>query len=174
VILIEWYRSTPLLNNSEPSFHSHVVLLIFLAAAVSGWKPSLGLDLDFFITLRACLGVFRVQFSMVTTCVFVVDYQSVYYLLGCSHGPLCIQHHDALVSVVHHALLRDQPPWCSLWAKYWSVKSGIPNKKQGSNCIATMLSHQQPIMMKYYSGLASKSQQCFRYSRALAGSFQGV
>ena len=28
-------------------------------------------------------------------------------LLGCSHGPLCIQRHDALVSIVHHSLLQD-------------------------------------------------------------------
>ena len=31
------------------------------------------------------------------------------HLLGCSHGPLRIQCHDALVTVVHHALLRDHP-----------------------------------------------------------------
>jgi len=29
--------------------------------------------------------------------------------LGCSHGPLRIQRHDALVSVVHHTLLQDHP-----------------------------------------------------------------
>ena len=29
------------------------------------------------------------------------------HLLGCSHGPLRIQRHDALVSIVHHALLQD-------------------------------------------------------------------
>ena len=31
------------------------------------------------------------------------------HLLGCSHGPLCIQCHDALVSIVHPALLQDHP-----------------------------------------------------------------
>ena len=31
------------------------------------------------------------------------------HLLGCSHGSLYIQHHDALVSVVHHTLLQDPP-----------------------------------------------------------------
>ena len=31
------------------------------------------------------------------------------HLLGCSHGPLRIQRHDALVSIVHHALLQDHP-----------------------------------------------------------------
>ena len=31
------------------------------------------------------------------------------HLLGCSHGPLRIQRHNALVSVVHHALLQDHP-----------------------------------------------------------------
>ena len=40
------------------------------------------------------------------TCLSVID-QFGDHLLGCSHGPLRIQHHNALVSVVHHALLQD-------------------------------------------------------------------
>ena len=31
------------------------------------------------------------------------------HLLGYSHGPLHIQRHDALVTVVHHSLLQDHP-----------------------------------------------------------------
>ena len=31
------------------------------------------------------------------------------HLLGCSHGLLRIQFHDALVTVVHHVLLQDHP-----------------------------------------------------------------
>jgi len=30
-------------------------------------------------------------------------------MLGCSHGPLRIQHYKALVSIVHQALLQDHP-----------------------------------------------------------------
>jgi len=31
------------------------------------------------------------------------------HLLGCSLGPLLIQHHDAFVNIAHHALLQDHP-----------------------------------------------------------------
>ena len=31
------------------------------------------------------------------------------HLLGCSHGPMRIRRHDALVSILHHALLQDHP-----------------------------------------------------------------
>ena len=32
-----------------------------------------------------------------------------YHLLGCSHGPMRIRRHDALVNILHHALLQDRP-----------------------------------------------------------------
>ena len=41
-------------------------------------------------------------------CLSVID-QFGDHLLGCSHDPLRIQHHNALVSIVHHALLQDHP-----------------------------------------------------------------
>ena len=41
-------------------------------------------------------------------CLSVID-QFSDYLLGCSRGPLRIQHHDALVNIVHYALLQDHP-----------------------------------------------------------------
>ena len=31
------------------------------------------------------------------------------HLLGCGHGPLRIRRHDALLQVLHHALLSDHP-----------------------------------------------------------------
>ena len=42
------------------------------------------------------------------TCLSFID-QLGDHLLGCSHGPLRIQRHNALVSIVHHALLQDHP-----------------------------------------------------------------
>jgi len=42
------------------------------------------------------------------TCLSVID-QFDDYLLGYSHGPLHIQRHDALISIIHRALLQDHP-----------------------------------------------------------------
>ena len=82
----------------------------------SGWlkaipQPSLGLALsshDFGIALRIWLGVPLFPLSPLCTCLSVID-QFGDHFLGCSHGPLRIQCHDALVTVVHHVLLQDHP-----------------------------------------------------------------
>ena len=70
----------------------------------SGWlkalpQPALGL---------ARLGIPLFPSLPLCTCLSVID-QFGDHLLGCSHGPLRIQRHNALVSVVHHALLQDHP-----------------------------------------------------------------
>jgi len=82
----------------------------------SGWlkalqQPSLGLAFtthDFIVALRLWLGIPSFPLSPLCTCLSVIDHFGD-HLLGCSHGPLRIQHHDALVSVVHNALLQDHP-----------------------------------------------------------------
>ena len=82
----------------------------------SGWlkaipQPTLGLAFsphDFVIAVRLWLGVPLFLLLPLCTCLSVID-QFGDHLLGCSHGPLRIQRHDALVSIVHHALLQDHP-----------------------------------------------------------------
>ena len=81
-----------------------------------GWlkaipQPTLGLAFsphEFVITVLLWLGVPLFLLLPVCTCLSVID-QFGDHLLGCSHGPLRIQRHDALVSIVHHALLQDHP-----------------------------------------------------------------
>ena len=63
---------------------------------------------DFVIAVRVWLGVPLFSLLPLCTCFSVID-QFGDHLLGCSHGPLRIQRHNALVSVVHHALLQDHP-----------------------------------------------------------------
>ena len=49
------------------------------------------------------------HFPIVTTLYsFVID-QFGDHFLGCLCGPLPMQRHDALVNIVHHALLQDHP-----------------------------------------------------------------
>jgi len=63
---------------------------------------------DFIIALRLWLGVPLFPLLPLYTCFSVID-QFGDHLLGCSRGPLRIQRHDALVNIVHHALLQDHP-----------------------------------------------------------------
>ena len=82
----------------------------------SGWlkaipQPTLGLAFsphEFVIAVHLWLGVPLFPLLPLCTCLSVID-QFGDHLLGCSHGPLRIQRHDALVSIVHHALLQDYP-----------------------------------------------------------------
>ena len=82
----------------------------------NGWlkalpQPALGLAIpphDFTIALRLWLGIPLFPSLPLCTCLSVID-QFGDHLLGCSHGPLRIQRHNALVSIVHHALLQDHP-----------------------------------------------------------------
>ena len=90
----------------------------------SGWlkaisQPTLGLAFsphEFVIAVRLWLGVPLFPLLPLCTCLSVID-QFSDHLLGCSHGPLCIQRHDALVSIVHHACSTARSsarlPWCS-------------------------------------------------------------
>ena len=82
----------------------------------SGWlkalpQPALGLAIpphNFTIALRLWLGIPLFPSLPLCTCLSVID-QFGDHLLGCTHGPLRIQRLNALVSVVHHALLQDHP-----------------------------------------------------------------
>ena len=74
-------------------------------------QPSLGLAISprgFMIALRLWLGIPLFFLSPMCTCISVIDHFDD-HLLCFSHGPLRIQHHDVLISVVHHALLQDHP-----------------------------------------------------------------
>ena len=62
-------------------------------------QPSLDLA---FSALRVWLGILLFPLLPLWTCLAVTD-QFGDHLLGCSHGPLRIQCHDALVTVVYHA-----------------------------------------------------------------------
>ena len=81
-----------------------------------GWltaipQPSLGLAIpgpEFVVGLGLWLGVSLFPPSPLCTCLFSIDYFGD-HLLGCSHGPMRIHRHDALVSILHHALLQDHP-----------------------------------------------------------------
>jgi len=82
----------------------------------SGWlkaipQPSLGLAFsphEFVIAVCLWLGIPLFPLFPLCTCLSVID-QIGDHLLGCPHGLLCIQRHDALVSIVHHTLLQDHP-----------------------------------------------------------------
>ena len=52
------------------------------------------------------LGVSLFPSSPLCTCLSSIDCFGD-HLLGCSHGPMKICRHDALVSILHHALLQD-------------------------------------------------------------------
>jgi len=70
----------------------------------SSTRPSLSLAFsphDFVIALRLWLGV---PLFPLCTCLSVID-----QLVTISLAPLRIQCHDALVNIVHHALLQDHP-----------------------------------------------------------------
>ena len=74
-------------------------------------QPALGLAFpphDFTIALRLWLGIPLFPSLPLCTCLSVID-QFGDHLLGCSHGPLRIQYHNVLMSIVHHALLQDHP-----------------------------------------------------------------
>ena len=83
----------------------------------SGWlkalpQPALDLAIpphDCTIALRLWLGIPLFPSLPLCTSLSVRIDQFGDHLLGCSHGPLRIQRHNALVSVVHHALLQDHP-----------------------------------------------------------------
>ena len=82
----------------------------------SGWlkaipSTSLGLAIpgpEFIVGLFLWLGVSLLPISPLCTCLSSIDCFGD-HLLGCSHGPMRICCHDALVNILHHALLQDHP-----------------------------------------------------------------
>ena len=91
-----------------------------------GWlkaipQSSLGLAIflpEFVVGLRLWLGVPLFPVPPLSVCLAPIDYYGD-HLLECSHGPVRICHHDALVDIVHHALsqshlgvLKEQRPCC--------------------------------------------------------------
>jgi len=58
--------------------------------------------------LRLWLGVSLFPFFPLCTCLSSINCFGD-HLLGCSHGPMRIRHHNGLVSILHHALLQDHP-----------------------------------------------------------------
>ena len=62
---------------------------------------------DFVVAVHVWLGVPLFPLLPLCTCLSVIDQFGDH--LGCSHGPLHIQCHNAFVSIVLHALLQDHP-----------------------------------------------------------------
>ena len=82
-----------------------------LAPSILQLQPSLGLAIlgpEFVVGLCLWLGVSLFPSSPLCKCLSSIDCFGD-HLLGCSHGPMGIRHHDALVSILHHALLQDHP-----------------------------------------------------------------
>jgi len=63
---------------------------------------------DFIIALCLWLGIPLFPLLPLCTCLSVID-QFGDHLFGCSCSPLHIQCHDALVNIIHHALLQEHP-----------------------------------------------------------------
>jgi len=92
---------------------AHLNALVHSSGTSSGWLkaiPYLSLCLvllgpEFVVGLHLWL-VF--PFSPLCTCLSSVDCFGD-HLLGCSHGPMRIHRHDALVNILHHTLLQDHP-----------------------------------------------------------------
>ena len=86
--------------------HSSGTSSVWLKAIPS---TSLGLaisGLEFIVSLRLWLGVSLFPISPLCTCLSSIDCYGD-HLLDCSHGPMRIRRHDALVNILHHALLQD-------------------------------------------------------------------
>ena len=74
-------------------------------------SPQLGPALppaEFVVALRLWLGipVFSEAGPALCSCHQLVDRFSD-HLIGCSHGPLCIRHHNTLCDIIYYALLED-------------------------------------------------------------------
>ena len=82
----------------------------------SGWlkaipSTSLGLAIpgpEFIVGLCLWLGVSLFPITPLCTCLSSIDCFGD-HLLGCSHGPMRIHRHDALVNILHYALLLTRP-----------------------------------------------------------------
>jgi len=99
--------------------HNHLLvwmpLLTLLVPVVVGLKrfpqPSLCLATpgpELTVGLHLWLGVSLFPPSPLCTCLSSIDCFGD-HLLGCSQGPMRIRRHNALVSILHHALLQDHP-----------------------------------------------------------------
>ena len=89
----------------------YMLLLTVLELAVAGWKPFLNQLWAWpcLHTILLLLSVYGwVLLFLFCMCLSVID-QFGDHFLGCSYGPLHIQHHNALVYIVHHALLQGHP-----------------------------------------------------------------
>jgi len=114
--LLDDQRFTNIVNSSTIRDQARQRTVAHSSGVSGGWlkaipQPSLGLSLslhDFIIAVHVWLGDPAFPLLPLCMCLSVID-QFGNHLLGCSHGPLCIQRHNALVSIVHHAFLQDHP-----------------------------------------------------------------
>ena len=87
-----------------------------LSGASSGWlkaipQSSLGLVIpgpEFVVGLRLWLGIPLFPVPPLCVCLSPIDGFGD-HLLECSHGPMRIRHHDALVDIIRHALSQSHP-----------------------------------------------------------------
>ena len=103
----------------QPISETKLVLQPFLTLQVlasSGWlkaipQSSLGLAIhgpEFVVGLRLWLGIPLFPVPPLCVCLAPIDCFGD-HLLECSHGPMRIRRHDALVDIVHHALSQSHP-----------------------------------------------------------------
>jgi len=101
------------------------------------------------VGLRLWLGVSLFPSSPLCTCLSSIDHFG-YHLLGCSHGPTRIRRHNALVSILHHALLQDHPE-----ALKEQRASFDDNSRPGDIFILIFRMVVQPISMSLSAALLS-------------------
>ena len=112
-------------NSSTIHDQAHLHAVVHYSGVSTGWlkaipQPSL-FSTGFFYCCLFIVGCSFFPLLLLCTCLSVID-QFGDNFLGCSHGPLHIQRYNALVSIVHHALLQNHPGG-ALHEQSWSVKS---------------------------------------------------
>jgi len=103
-------------NSCSIQDRAHLNALTHSSGTSSSWlkaipQTSLGLAIpgpEFIVGLHLWPGVSLFPLSPLYTCLSSIDSFDD-HLLGCSHGPMRIRCHDALVSIFLHALLQDHP-----------------------------------------------------------------
>jgi len=105
-----------LLASANIRDQARLTALSHSSGTCSGWlkaipQSSLGLAIngpEFVVGLRLWLGIPLFPIPPLCVCLAPIDCFGD-HLLECSHGPMRIRRHDALVDIVHHALSQSHP-----------------------------------------------------------------
>jgi len=109
--LLDSQQYNQLLNSLNIRERARLTALSHSSGTSSGWlkavpQTSLGLSIpgpEFVVALRLWLGITLFPTSPLCVCLSTIDHCGD-HLLECSHGPMRIRRHDALVDIVYHAL----------------------------------------------------------------------